>query len=143
MKKYIQAIISMVVLGLGVALPVAAQDATYSCGAYGAGDYSNHDCVPDSGGGSDDGNVSSGAGTDDSSETMGGNGSSADGAGTGNEEGSAADNKKDSEKDLEGGVFSVVFAKLATSWGWVLLFGILIVVGVIIIGLTWRHRREN
>lgn len=48
-KTYIKSLLLIAVFVLGVslhtALPVAAQSATYSCGAYGGGNYSETECA--------------------------------------------------------------------------------------------------
>jgi len=138
MKKCLEIIISVFVLAIGLSLPVAAQDATYSCGAYGAGDYSTHDCSEASEEVGKDVNTS----TSSSGGSLKGGGVTSDG--NSSEATSSSDKTEtNSGKDLEGDVFSIIFAKLAVSWGWLVLFGGLLIVGVVIIGLVSRRLREH
>lgn len=55
-KKYLKSLLVVATLVIGVSFSaapsVAAQDASYSCGTYGGGNYSQTNCTADSGGGS-------------------------------------------------------------------------------------------
>lgn len=142
MKKCIEIIISVFVLAIGLALPVSAQ-ATYSCGAYGAGDYSTNDCSEDNGGG-DGGTTGGGTNTGSGESTTGGEGSAPQNdTNSGGDSGVPNKDETNAGKDPEGDIFAVIFAKLATSWGWLALFGGLLIAGVVLIGLIARRRRAN
>lgn len=130
MKKYLEIIASVFVLAIGLSLPVAAQDATYSCGTYGAGDYSTNDCATSSG-------SSSETKTETSSSSRSGSGSS------GSQSTDSVTEEVVSDSEPEGGLFAIVFAKLATSWGWVSVFVLLVIAGVVLIGVTRRKKNRD
>lgn len=147
MKKSIKQIVIAVVLALGVLIPIsphvaAQEDATYSCGAYGAGSYSNNDCVEDvvdeGGGGATSGGDGSNAAHDDVSPDGG--------SGSGDNEDDTSESESEpaaEEVKTDGNMFAVLFAKLAASWGWLVFFGLLIVAGMVILGVVGRRRKNR
>jgi len=139
-KKYIglATFVFAIIFTAMLPLQVYAQDATYSCGAYGAGDYSTSPCTKDS---STGGETSSGQPGSSSEPTSDG---SAQPSTAPSDEMNEGDEKQiDANQESDSGMFTIIFAKLATSWGWVVIFGILLIIGVVLIGWTWRQRRVN
>lgn len=138
MKKCLEIIVSVFVLAVGLSLPVAAQDATYSCGTYGAGDYSTHDCATSSGGGATSGETETSSSSGGSSGMPSG-GQSVDGQA----EGSTTEEGSKDDPEPEGGLFVIIFAKLAASWGWVTIFILLVIAGAVLIGVTRRKKKNR
>lgn len=138
MKRYLGVMLAVLVLVTGAVTPVAAQDATYSCGAYGAGDYSSNNCIEDDGGGGS-------ASGDDTSQSQTPGSGSVDGV---DDDPSDTDTDSDAEekpddKSNETDTFVVAFAKLMSSWGWVVFFGLLLIAGAVLVGWTWRKKRSE
>jgi len=129
MKKYLEIIVSVFVLAIGLSLPVSAQDATYSCGTYGAGNYSTNDCATSGGDGSSEREMSS-------------SGRSGLGGLSGGQNTDGVTEESTADPEPEGGLFAIIFAKLATSWGWVSIFVLLVIAGMVLIGVT-RRRHSN
>jgi hypothetical protein len=140
MKKGLEIIIAVFVVALGLSFPVAAQDATYSCGAYGAGDYSSQDCSSNDDDGGGQSPSDSGV---DSSNVINGGGVASGGGEADVTDDDTSDNTANPKDKEDGDVFSVIFAKLAHSWGWVALFGLFVIAGVVLMGLAVRKKRSN